>query len=78
MRTTCGLAAELVVGIGVVLEMFAVLMRTLRALALGLAFRKRRLREFANAFCALGKVDQLAIRVLPEEMPIARRTVGDA
>ena len=55
MRTTCGFAAESVVEIGVVLELFAVLMRTLRALVLGLAFQRRRLREFDNEFCRLEK-----------------------
>ena len=76
MRQARGLADEQVESGGVMFELLAVLMLPLRALALGLAVRIGRLGDLANVFCRMEKIDQLAICVLLEETPIARRAVG--
>jgi hypothetical protein len=61
-----------------VLELLAVLLLSVRPLALSVVVRIERLRDLVGILYGMQEVDQLALCVLPEEAAIARRTVGHA
>jgi hypothetical protein len=77
-RQACRLADEPVEGRGVVLELLAMRLLPLCPLGLGVAARIGRLGELADVLGGMEKVDQLAIRVLFEEAPLACRPIGNA
>lgn len=78
MREACGPLNDHLEDVGVAFEFLTVLVLPPRMLALGVVLRIERLSDLANVFYGIEEVDQLALRVLLQEAPMARRTVGDA